>query len=150
MKEGFDCSVSARLGFFPKFNFPEWLPNKGRGGGAATTGSSPFLESLGEPEFLPAPRDRAAISARAFSRGDSAGVSDQALPQLNSATWSPGCNGGREPQTPAGVHRRRTVLGGARRSPRCQARMQISHVTAKAAWPSPVPQSIYGQRRHGY
>lgn len=63
MKEGFDCSVSAVLGFFPNLNFPERLPNKGRGGGAATTGSSPFLESLGEPEFLPAPRDRATIAA---------------------------------------------------------------------------------------
>lgn len=101
MKEGFDCSVSAPLGFFPKFNFPEWLPNKGWGGGAATTGSSPFLESLGEPEFLPAPRDRAATAARAFTRGDRAGVGDRALPQLNSAARSPGYSSGREPQTPA-------------------------------------------------
>lgn len=38
----------------------------------------------------------------------------------------------------------------APRSPRRRTRMQIGHVTAKAAWPSPVPQSIYGQRRHGH
>lgn len=132
MKEGFDCSVSAALGFFPKFNFPEWLPNKGWGGGAATTGSSPFLESLGEPEFLPAPRDRATIAARGFTHGSRVRVGDRAFPALNSAVRSPRCRQGPRAPDPGGCPPAANRSGRARRSPRSQARMQIGHVTGKS------------------
>lgn len=46
---------------------------------------------------------------------------------------------------PHGSSRAASRESRARRSPRSRAPMQIGHVTAKAAWPSPVPQSIYGQ-----